>query len=109
MGDRTAPGPGSRATRPTLGAAQQRVRGIARSAYTGGSTGSFRAMMTSDSADGFVSRISTLQAIAGHQNAVLEEAAAAGVAAAQAQAVAEQLAAEAQTSFDAVAAKQAAL
>ena len=92
-----------------LGAAQQQVRGIARAAYTGDGTGSFRALMTSDSADEFVGRIATLQAIAGHQNAVLQEAAVANVAAAQAQAAAAQAAVEAQTQFDAVAAQQAAL
>jgi cell wall-associated NlpC family hydrolase len=92
-----------------LGTAQQQVRGIARSAYTGDGTGSFRALMTSDSPDEFVGRIATLQAIASHQNAVLEQAAGANVAAAQAQASAEQLAVEAQRQFDAVAAKQAAL
>jgi cell wall-associated NlpC family hydrolase len=92
-----------------LGTAQQQVRGIARAAYTGDGTGSFRALMTSDSADEFVGRISTLQSIAGHQGAVLQEAAVANVAAAQAQATAEQAAAEAQAQFDALAAKQAAL
>jgi peptidoglycan DL-endopeptidase CwlO len=93
----------------TLATAQQQVRGIARSAYTGDSTGSFRALMTSDSADEFVGKIATLQAIAGHQNAVLEQAAVANVTAAQAQAAAEQLTAEAQRQFDALEAKQAAL
>ena len=92
-----------------LGTAQQQVRGIARAAYTGDGTGSFKALMTSDSADEFVGRISTLQSIAGHQGAVLQEAAAANVAAAQAQATAAQAAAEAQAQFDALAAKQAAL
>jgi cell wall-associated NlpC family hydrolase len=92
-----------------LGAAQQQVRGIARSAYTGDSMGSFRALMTSDSAEEFVGRVTTLESIAGHQGAILQEAAAANVAAAQAQAAAEQLALEAQRQFDAVAAKQAAL
>jgi peptidoglycan DL-endopeptidase CwlO len=92
-----------------LGTAQQQVRGIARAAYTGDGTGSFRALMTSDSADEFVGRIATLQSIAGHQGAVLQEAAVADVAAAQAQATAEQAAAEAQAQFDALAAKQAAL
>jgi cell wall-associated NlpC family hydrolase len=92
-----------------LGTAQQQVRGIARSAYTGEGMGSFRALMTSDSADEFVSRVATLRSIAGHQGVILQQAAAANVAAAQAQATADQLAVEAQTQFDAVAAKQAAL
>jgi cell wall-associated NlpC family hydrolase len=93
----------------TLGAAQQQVRGIARAAYTGEGTGSFRALMTSESADEFVGRIATLQSIAGHQSGILQEAAAANVAAAQAQATATQAAVEAQAQFDAVAARQAAL
>jgi cell wall-associated NlpC family hydrolase len=92
-----------------LAAAQQQVRGIARSAYTGEGTGSFRALMTSASADEFVGKIATLQSIADHQNAVLERTAVANVAAAQAQATAEQLAAEAQRQFDAVSAQQVTL
>ncbi len=92
-----------------LGAAQQQVRGIARSAYTGEGMGSFRALMTSESADEFVGRVATLQSIAGHQSVILADAAVANVAAAQAQAAAEQAAAEAQQQFNAVAAKQAAL
>jgi cell wall-associated NlpC family hydrolase len=92
-----------------LGTAQQQVRGIARAAYTGDGTGSFKALMTSDSADEFVGRVATLQSIAGHQGAILQEAAVANVAAAQAQATAQQAAAEAQAQFDAVAAQQAAL
>jgi cell wall-associated NlpC family hydrolase len=90
-----------------LAAAQQQVRGIARAAYTGESVGSLRAMMTSESADAFVSRVGTLQTIAGHQNDVLARAAEANVAAAQAQAAASASAAEAQKQFDAVAAQQA--
>jgi cell wall-associated NlpC family hydrolase len=90
-----------------LGAAQQHVRGIARAAYTGESGGSLRALMTSESADAFVSRVATLQMIAGHQNAILGRAATANVAAAQAQAVAVTAAADAQAQFDAVAAQQA--
>ena len=54
-----------------LGAAQQQVRGIARSAWTGEGLSSFQALMTSDSANDFVDRMSTLQLVAGHQNAVL--------------------------------------
>jgi cell wall-associated NlpC family hydrolase len=92
-----------------LAAAQQHVRGIARAAYTGESVGSLRALMTSDSADAFVSRVSTLQTIAGHQNDVLGRVAEVNVAAAQAQAAANAAAAEAQQKFDAVAAQQAEL
>jgi cell wall-associated NlpC family hydrolase len=90
-----------------LAAAQQNVRGIARAAYTGESVGSLRALMTSESADAFVSRVGTLQTIAGHQNGILGRAAEANVAAAQAQAAADASAAEAQKQFDAVAVQQA--
>jgi cell wall-associated NlpC family hydrolase len=65
--------------------------------------------MTSDSADDFVDRMSTLQMVAGHQNEILGQAAEASVAAAQAQATARQAAAEAQAQYDDVAAQQAEL
>ncbi|TFV52026.1 C40 family peptidase [Blastococcus sp. TF02A-35] len=90
-----------------LAAAQQSVRAVARTAFTGESMGSFQAMMTSGSADEFVSRVTTLQTIAGHQTGIVERAAAANVAAAQAQATAQQAATEAQATYDAVAAQQA--
>jgi cell wall-associated NlpC family hydrolase len=93
----------------TLASAQEHVRGLARSAYTGEGLGSFQALMTSDSADDFVDRMATLQLVAGHQNGILAEAAGANVAAAGAQAAAQQAAAEAQASFDEVAAQQAEL
>ena len=92
-----------------LAAAQQHVRGLARTAYTGEGLDSFQAMLTSDSADAFVDRMATLQLVAGHQDGILERAAAAAVAAAQAQAAAQQAAAEAQAQYDAVATQQAAL
>jgi peptidoglycan DL-endopeptidase CwlO len=92
-----------------LAAAQQQVRGLARSAYTGSGLGSFQALLTSDTADDFVDRMATLQLVAGHQNGILEQAAVANVAAAQAQAAAQQAAATAQEQYDAVAAQKAAL
>jgi cell wall-associated NlpC family hydrolase len=95
--------------RAALLAAQEGVRGIARTAYTGESMSSFRALMTSESADQFVDRVATLQMVAGHQNEILDQAAVASVAAAQAQTVAQEAAAEAQAQYDAVAAQQAAL
>ena len=90
-----------------LATAQQQVRGIARSAWTGEGLGSFQALMTSDSAEDFVDRMSTLQMVAGHQNGILDAAADASVAAAQAQATAQKAADEAQATYDAVAAQQA--
>jgi cell wall-associated NlpC family hydrolase len=90
-----------------LATAQQQVRGIARSAWTGEGLGSFQALMTSDSAEDFVDRMSTLQIVAGHQNGILAEAAGANVAAAQAQAAAVDAATQAQATYDKVAAQQA--
>jgi cell wall-associated NlpC family hydrolase len=92
-----------------LAAAQQQVRGLARTAYTGEGLGSFQALLTSDSADAFVDRMSTLQLVAGHQTAILEQAAVASVAAAQAQATAEKATAEAQQQYDGVLAQKTTL
>ena len=93
--------------RAELATAQERVRGIARAAYTGEGQGSLRAFMTSASADDLVDRVATLQTIAGHQNAILGSAAQANVAAAQAQTDAVRKATEAQKQFDEVSAQQA--
>jgi cell wall-associated NlpC family hydrolase len=90
-----------------LATAQAQIRGIARSAFTGDSTSGFAAMMTSDSADDFIDKVSTLQMVADHQNELLGQVAAANQAAAQAQADAAKSAAEAQTTYDKVAAQQA--
>ena len=90
-----------------MDASRRLVRGIARTAYTGEGIGSFRALLTSDSADEFVDRVAVLQSIAGHQNDVVRQAAEAGAAAAAARTVAERAAAEAQVQYDAVAAQQA--
>jgi cell wall-associated NlpC family hydrolase len=90
-----------------LAQAQQSVRGIARSAYTGSGLNSFQALMVSDSADDFVNRMSTLQLVAGHQGEVLGVAAEANAAAATAQAQVQTAVAEAQRQYDAVAAQQA--
>ena len=92
-----------------LAQAQASVRGIARSAYTGDGVGGFHALLTSASADEFVTRVATLETIAGHQSGVLERAAQANVAAAHAQAGAQQATAEAQSTFDAVSGQQAEL
>ncbi len=92
-----------------LAESQQAVRGIARSAYTGEGLSTFSAMMTSESADAFHDRMGVLQLVAGHQNELLDAAAAANVTAAQAKATAEQAAGTAQQTFDKVAAQQAAL
>jgi cell wall-associated NlpC family hydrolase len=88
---------------------QRAVRGIARSAFTGEGLSTFSAMMTSESADEFVDRVGVLQMVAGHQNELLDRAAAANVSAAQARVAAEQAAGAAQQTYDEVAAQQAAL
>jgi cell wall-associated NlpC family hydrolase len=88
-------------------AAQDSVVGVARSAFTGESMGSFQALMTSGSADEFVNRVTLLQAVAGHQGELLDRAVVAGEAAAQARIVADHAAGEAQQQYDAVARQQA--
>ena len=88
-----------------LAEAQQAVRGIARSAYTGEGLSTFSALMTSDSADQFVDRMGVLQMVAGHQNELLDSAASANVSAAQAKATAEKAAGAAQQTYDEVAAQ----
>jgi cell wall-associated NlpC family hydrolase len=97
-----------RAAQAALGTARRQVRGIARSAYTGNG-GSFAALLTSRSATDFVDRVTTLEAIAGRQNAVLGKVVAAGKAAAAAEVAAQRSVAQAKATFSAVAAQQAAL
>jgi cell wall-associated NlpC family hydrolase len=87
--------------------AQDSVVGVARTAFTGETMGSFQALMTSDSADEFVNRVTLLQAVAGHQGELLDAAVVAGEAAAQARIVADRAAGEAQQQYDAVARQQA--
>ena len=88
-----------------LATARQAVRGIARSAYAGEGLSHFQALLTSDSADEFVQRVTSLDMIAGHHSAVLGQAAAAADIAAQAEATAHEAASEAQAAYDAVAAE----
>src|SRR3954453_2209206 len=91
----------------TLTDARAQVVGIARSAFTSNDMSSFAALMTSDSADEFVSRVSTLDMVAGHQNDILGVAATASQTAAAAQIDAVKAAADAKATFDKVAAQQA--
>jgi cell wall-associated NlpC family hydrolase len=97
-----------RAAQAALTTARRRVRGIARSAYTG-SGGSFAALLTSTSATDFVDRVTTLEAIAGRQNAVLAQVVGVSKAAATAEIAAQQAVGKAKATFSAVAAQQAAL
>ncbi|SET87433.1 C40 family peptidase [Geodermatophilus poikilotrophus] len=87
--------------------ARDSVVGVARTAFTGETMGSFQALMTSESADEFVDRVTLLQAVAGHQGELLDAAVVAGEAAAQARIVADRAAGEAQQQYDAVAQQQA--
>jgi cell wall-associated NlpC family hydrolase len=89
--------------------AQEQVRGVARSAWTGDSGGSLQALLTSGSADEFVDRVSVLDMVADHQNGILTTAVGASDAAVAARGAADAAAAEAQRTYDAVAAQQAAL
>ncbi|MGY1741296.1 MULTISPECIES: C40 family peptidase [unclassified Blastococcus] len=89
--------------------AQQQVRGVARSAWTGQSGGSLAALLTSDSAEEFIDAVNVLDMVADHQNGVLSTAVTASDAAAAARATADQAAAQAQETYDAVAAQQASL
>ncbi|SDF75279.1 Cell wall-associated hydrolase, NlpC family [Blastococcus aurantiacus] len=90
-----------------LAQAQEGVRGVARTAYTGEGLNSFQALMISGSADEFVNRMSTLQMVAGHQNELLGVAADANAAATAAAQQVQASVAEAQAQYDAVAAQQA--
>ena len=92
-----------------LAQAQQRVRGVARTAYTGEGLNSFQALMISGSADEFVNRMSTLQLVAGHQGELLGHAADANATAVAAQQQVQAAVTEAQRQYDAVLGQQAEL
>ena len=82
------------------------IRTLARSAYTGDGFSRLDVMLTSDSAEEFVHQLSTLDAIAGHTNAVVSEVAAAADDAEAAQSAADAAEGQAQQSYDAIAAQQ---
>ena len=91
-------------TQAQLAALDEQMRRIARGAFTGENLSRFNALMTSGSADEFLSQVTTLDAIAGHTDQVLTQVAAAATAAQQARADAEAAAATAeQTLADATA------
>ena len=89
-----------------LAAARARVRGVARSAYTGSNLGQLQALLTSSSADEFVDRLATLDRIAGRQNQVLARASAAQDTAARARAGAEGAVQAARAKYQAALAQQ---
>ena len=98
-----------KAANVVLGAAQNQVRGIARTAFTGSGNNAFVTMMTSRNATDFVDRMTTLQTIAGHQNAIVQTAATASLTAGQARATAHNAAVAARAQFNALAAQQASI
>jgi cell wall-associated NlpC family hydrolase len=85
------------------------MRQVARSAFRGENLSRLNALMTSGSADEFLSQVTTLDALAGHTSDVLAEADAAAAAAAQAKAEAEAAVAAARQTMDQVTSDQAAL
>jgi peptidoglycan DL-endopeptidase CwlO len=94
------------AARGALTRARERVRIVARAAYTGDRLGSLQAMLSSASPDELLDRVGTLQTIADHNDGVLGGAQRATSAADQAREAARAAAATAQTQVDRVAAQQ---
>jgi cell wall-associated NlpC family hydrolase len=94
-------------TQAQLAALDGEMRQVARSAFTGENLSRFNALMTSGSADEFVSQVTTLDALAGHATDVLTEVTAAAQAAQQAKADADKAAAAAQATLQEITAKQA--
>jgi cell wall-associated NlpC family hydrolase len=90
-----------------LAALDGQMRQVARSAFTGENLSRFNALMTSHSADEFLSQVNTLDAIAGHTNDVLAQVSAAATAADQAKTTADTATAAAKKTLDEVTAQQA--
>jgi len=82
------------------------IRQIARSAYTSDGLTQLDVLLTSDSAEDFLSQLGTLDAIAGHTSDVLETASDAADRADEAQAQAKAAAEDAQQTLDDITAKQ---
>jgi cell wall-associated NlpC family hydrolase len=95
---------------PVLDALDGRIRQVARAAFTSGDgMPELDLLMTSGSAEEFVSQLATLDAIAGHTSDVLGEVAASAAAAEQAHADAGAAQTAAQRTLDDVTARQARL
>ena len=97
----------AQAAKATVVTARDKVREVARSAYTGEQLSTLQAMLSSSSADEMLDRVGTLGTIASHNNSLLAAAQQATDEAAAAQVAAEKSAADAQTMVDQVAAQQA--
>jgi cell wall-associated NlpC family hydrolase len=89
-----------------LDALDGQIRQLARTAYTADNWSELDLMLTSDSAEEFVSQLGTLDAIAGHTNDLVAEIAVVSHGAATAKEAAEQAEAEAQRAVDDIAAQQ---
>ncbi|MQA32883.1 C40 family peptidase [Modestobacter roseus] len=94
------------AAEAALAGARDRVREVARSAYTGDQLSTLQAMLTSESADELMDRVGTLDSIADHNNGILGEAVTADEQATEAKAAAEAAATEAQAQLDQVEAQR---
>jgi cell wall-associated NlpC family hydrolase len=95
------------ATQAQLAALDEQMRRVARSAFTGENLSRFGALMTSGSADEFLAQVNTLDALAGHTDAILTQVSEASRAAEEAKTTAEAAAAAAQRTLDDVTARQA--
>jgi cell wall-associated NlpC family hydrolase len=93
-------------TQAQLAALDEQVRRIARGAFTGENMSRFNALMTSGSADEFLSQVTTLDALAGHTDQVLGQVTAAATAAEQARVAAEAAAATAEQTLADTTARQ---
>ena len=90
-----------------LDALDGQIRQLARSAYTGDTFSELDVMLTSGSADEFMDQLGTLDAIAGHTNDLVTEISLVSEDAAVAKGAADKAIAEAQSTVDSIAAKQA--
>ena len=95
--------------REELGELDDQIRQIARTAYTSDGLSELDVMLSSDSAEDFLSSLGTLDAIAGHTSDVLADVSARAEAADELQADADEAAAEAQRAYDEIVAQQAEL
>jgi cell wall-associated NlpC family hydrolase len=90
-----------------LDALDGQIRDLARSAYTTDGLSEIDMLMSSESAEDFVSSLGTLDAIAGHTADVVTEVAKAGDEAERARAAADKAAEEARRAFEKISAQQA--
>jgi peptidoglycan DL-endopeptidase CwlO len=90
-----------------LAALDAQMRQIAVSAFTGENLSRFNALMTSGSADEFLSQVTTLDAIAGHASDVVAQVSAAAAAAEQAKADADTATAAAQQTLEDITGRKA--